>query len=505
MSRLKNYASALGSSYVALGANIVYSLVSVPLALSYLDNAFFALWGLSIQIAGYIALIDLGMTGTSRILIDYKDSKDDEAYGSVLQTSILVSVAQAALIAVVGTVAAFMLVPLLKVQTEMQRPFIVMVIGQCALMAAAFITRVFTYLLAAHQRQDVLNYSQVILFAANFAVLWLGFEAGLGVFSLLVAQFCSWILVGAITIYWCRRLSVFPSAGKWGRASWARFRELFAFGRDIFLFALGHQLIHASQVILVTRQLGLEAAAVWLICTRSFTLASQLVYRVFDSSCPALAEMIVRNEKEWLRHRFRSIVVLSCSVAVLAGVICAAANQPFVRVWTEGKAGWPVNHDVLFAVWLIITAFARCHVGLVGQTKAFRFLRYIYLVEGSWFIVISLLFLKTHGIPAMLLAAISGTLLFSFPYGAWRTARYFQISMREVLWVWSWPAVRFGLILLVIGWGTWWLVQPLNAWLKFGVTALILLISGGPLLVYLGVNTALRRELQARWQALRHS
>jgi len=33
------------------------------------------------QIAGYIALIDFGMGGASRILIDYKDQKGSGDYG----------------------------------------------------------------------------------------------------------------------------------------------------------------------------------------------------------------------------------------------------------------------------------------------------------------------------------------------------------------------------------------------------------------------------------------
>jgi hypothetical protein len=502
MSRLRNYAAALGSSYVALAANIVYTLASVPLALSYLDKASFALWGLSIQIAGYVALIDLGMAASSRILIDYKDQKDGGAYGGIIQTSILVGIVQAVLVAVAGVVAAFALVPVLDVPPSLEKSFRLIVAGQCAFMAAGFLTRVFAYLLVAHQRQDVINYLQIATFAGSFAILWLFFEAGSGVLSLLAAQAFGWILTAAVTIYWCWRVQLFPSRGKWGRPSWSRFSELFAFGRDIFVFVLGSQLINASQIILVTRQLGLDAAAVWVICTRSFTLAGQLVSRIFESSCPALAEMIVRQERSWLLHRFRSIVLLSSSAAVVIGMVCATANQTFVQIWTGGKAGWAVANDVLLAVLMVITASARCHVGLVGQAKDFRFLRYLYLVEGVWFILLSLLFLKSYGISAMILAAISGTLLFSFPYGTWRTARCFQISWREAIWNWSLPTLRLGLVLVVVGTILWWLTNPLSDWLAFGIRVTAGLICGGPLLFYLGIDSALRHELRSQARVL---
>src|ERR1044071_1888761 len=55
MSRFRKYAHSLVSGYVVLGANMLYTLASVPLALKYLGKPEFGLWALTSQIAGYIA------------------------------------------------------------------------------------------------------------------------------------------------------------------------------------------------------------------------------------------------------------------------------------------------------------------------------------------------------------------------------------------------------------------------------------------------------------------
>lgn len=82
MSRLKKFTHSLLSGYVALGANIFYTLASVPLVLHYLGKAEFGLWALVLQLSGYIALVDLGMAGSvSRILIDHKDDRIAFAIG----------------------------------------------------------------------------------------------------------------------------------------------------------------------------------------------------------------------------------------------------------------------------------------------------------------------------------------------------------------------------------------------------------------------------------------
>ena len=501
MSRIKNYASALASSYLAIIVNVAYTLASVPLALRYLENSELALWGLTLQIAGYVALIDFGMAGASRILIDYKDNKDDSAYGSVILTSALVSAVQGSLVLLAGVMLAFALPPLIRVPDELSAEFSWLVIGQCGMAAANFCSRIFAHLLSAHQRHDVLNYAQTGLFLVSFGVLWLCFERGWGIYSTLWAQLCGWVLATIIALICCLQLHLFPARPSWGRPTWAKFAEMFAFGRDIFMFVLGGQLIHASQIILISRELGLNAAAVWVICTRPFTLVCQFVYRIFDTSCPAFAEMIVRKERGQLLHRFRSIVVLSSSIAVLAGATFAVSNQPFVRVWAESKATWPIGTDVALALWLVVNACARCHVGLIGQTKEFRFLRYLYLFEGLWFVSWSLILLKPFGIVAMVAAGVSGTLLFSFPYGTWRTFRYFEIPWRDVVWRWSWPSLRFALAMLPIGLVVWRLTQPMGNIEKLLASSAVLVAAGVPLLFYVGLDAELRNEMRTRFLA----
>ena len=62
MSRSSLYVRSLASGYVTLAANTAFTLASVPLALHYLSENEFGLWALSTQLAGYIALVDFGMS-----------------------------------------------------------------------------------------------------------------------------------------------------------------------------------------------------------------------------------------------------------------------------------------------------------------------------------------------------------------------------------------------------------------------------------------------------------
>ena len=171
--------------------------------------------------------------------------------------------------------------------------------------------------------------------------MWTGFFLGWGVFSLLLGAAVSWCCGTVICAAGCHWLGIWPKAGEWGRASWGLFRELFNYGADVFLIGLGTQLILSSQTVLVSRELGLEAAALWSVMTKAFSLVSQLVRHGIGNAMPAFAEMQTRREWERLWGRFRTLFVAINSLAGVGAVLFAACNGPFIAIWLNGRFSWP--------------------------------------------------------------------------------------------------------------------------------------------------------------------
>ncbi len=502
MSRLKKFAHSLASGYVVLGANVAFTVASVPLATSRLSNSEFGLWALTTQIAGYVALIDLGMSGSvARILIDYKDDKNGGAYGSVIRTALLVGLAQGLIIAGLGVGLAVGLGPALKVPINLVPDFRLLILGQCGLLAASFLLRVFGHLLVAHQRYDMMNYPQVAGFTANYALLWLGLSSGWGVISMLWGQLAGLSVGTAFPAWACWRLGMFPTAGRWGQVTWTRFRELFSFGQDVFLFSIGSQLINASQIIVVTRCLGLDAAATWSVCTRTYTVVCQLVWRVLDATGATLAEMVVRGERERLLHRFRQVTMLSASVAVVAAVLFAAGNQAFVQVWMHGKFGWSPWTDVLLGVWLVLMTIQRCHSGLLGVMKQMRVVKYIYFLEGGAFVSMAVIMSRWGGFPAIAASSVACTAAFSFSFGFWQTKTEFALSWGEVAGRWLGPAARMMLIMPALAAACWMATRELPAAGAVVLRLGVLGTSGAWVLWRWGLDGELQQEILRRTPA----
>jgi hypothetical protein len=64
MSRRKRFFYPLGPGYAALIANLIYTGVSVPLALHCPSSALFGLWVVPAPISGYLTLLDFGVNSS---------------------------------------------------------------------------------------------------------------------------------------------------------------------------------------------------------------------------------------------------------------------------------------------------------------------------------------------------------------------------------------------------------------------------------------------------------
>jgi O-antigen/teichoic acid export membrane protein len=296
----------------------------------------------------------------------------------------------------------------------------------------------------------------------------------------------------------CIVLKLFPQAGRWGRVSWQNFRELFNYGKDVFLVAVGAQLIMASQVIIITRMLGPESAGVWGTGLRLFNLLNQVIWRVSDMSGSAFAEMLARGEIDRLCDRYRSVAILTFSLAGWAAVSFALCNSLFVPIWTHGKIHWPVANDWLLAVWMILLAVVHCHNCFILLTKQVGFMRYIYFLEGVVFVALSFLVARWGGLSAIIGCSILCAAAFSGAYGIRRVHRFFGIPLREVAVGWLRPMGKVLLFYLPAAGLTWWLLAPVAGVTRLGANALMAGSLGAYLFFRFGIPIAFRTELLRR-------
>jgi O-antigen/teichoic acid export membrane protein len=499
MSRIKNFSRNLTASYLQLVVNMIYSLVSIPLILHWLPQVEFGLWAVLIQLTGYISLIDLGMTSAvARLLVDHKDQRHTDDYGSLIKTAFWVSLSQGGIILFVIETSAPFLAVLMKIPAGYEQTFTNLIRLQGLVVAFGFTMRPLAQILYAHQRSDLSSFNDMMSLVCQLVMLWVFLTMGLGVYSFIYAGAC-YALVGPSVLFWhCHRLGFFPKKNQTGRASWMIFQDMFAYGKDVFLMGLGYQLTMASQTIIVSRTLGLDVAAAWAVGTKMFNMIIPLMARPFGASLPGLYEMLSRNEMDRLRHRFKDMVVLTSSLGALLGVAFALCNSLFVHVWTTGKITWSPLNDVLLGAWVFVLSITGTHANFVTVTKQIGGMRYVFFLEGCCFVLLASIVSAHWGLLGVIACSLFCTGFFSCLYALHRSRVYFQCSWPTLIIGWvlpSWQLLLMFAPLAVIVWFTGTALQPL--W-RLVINSLFTLIVGIGLFLRLGLPRGLILDLGNR-------
>jgi O-antigen/teichoic acid export membrane protein len=295
----------------------------------------------------------------------------------------------------------------------------------------------------------------------------------------------------------CRRLGLYAPKAYRGRFDPVLFKQLFHFGGDLFLLNFGAQLLSASQVIVVSRLLGIESAAVWAIATKIFSMAQQFVSKILESSVGGLTEIFVRKETDTLKKRFHDVVAISAVMAVAASAGIALMNGPFIEIWTAGKVSWSPWNNFFLACVLFSTAVTRCHTGLVGISKEIRGMKYANLIEGVAFVVFSVASVKSLGFAGILISALVCNICITGAYGVIRTASHFEIRNRHVIgWI-ARPAIILLLTLALFQLTLVPFISALGEVFRFGVGAALFIFCILPSIWVIGLDSPIKLELTA--------
>ena len=415
MGRSTKFISGLAFGYVTIAINVGYTLASIPIALHYLSKEEFGLWALITQITAYLMLLEFGLSGSvARFLADHKDHVHEENYGKIIRTGHWIFSIQGLIITLLAAGLSLPLASFMKIPEDLQNTFAILLTIQTIFAALHLSTRTHGSILWSHQRHDIINIASSLGLVMQFAVLWGGLAIGWKLNSLAFASFVNILVSLGITIFANTRLGYYPPINKKNeKFDSAIFRQLFHFGSGLFVINIGNQLASASQVVIISRIMGLEAASTWSVATKASSLSQTLVGRILDSSTPALTEMSVRGEEERLKKRFTDIVMITTAVAIGAMAGITLLNESMLKLWTSSKIFWDTLNNPLLGILILVTSVTRCYVAIAIIKRRITLIKYASLFEGVGFVVSSCYLVSHFGFPGLLVAAIASNLLFT--------------------------------------------------------------------------------------------
>jgi O-antigen/teichoic acid export membrane protein len=499
LSRKSSFLRGVSASWVATFITVAYSVASVPVALRYLSVEEFGLWMLVIQVAGYLSLLEFGMTAAAaRILIDHKDDKSEGSYGATILTSALFFLCLSVLIVAAGLFLAAPVIKLFAVPANLETVAVHLLKWQACATAITVACRIFGSILYANQRIDLLMLVGAVFQIISLLIVWAILWQGGGLWELPWAAVATAILSSVTLALGCLAAGLIPKRGQWQGPTLRQFGCIAKLGKDIFLVNVGTQFLEASQLMIVSRTMGVGAAAIWAVCAKIFTLVFQLLTKIEGTAIVYFSEMMVRGERAKLVTRFRDVYQTTAGIAAVSVVAAATINTNFVTVWAGEKLLWPQINNILLAALVYINCVLRCHTDIILVSKEIQGYRYVNFVEGTAFIVLSLWTATTAGFPGILISALACALLLRGTYSLWRSSRYFDIPLGTFVFPWLSRSLLAAMVLIPFA-AAGSLLAALTAdpWVALAIS---LLWSGSfslLILITVGIPKQIRTEIQS--------
>jgi O-antigen/teichoic acid export membrane protein len=482
--------------YGALVSQIFYSLASIPLTLSYLSKEEFGLWSLVSTISTYFGLLELGMTQAfTRHLFECKDSKKDGRYGRFFAAGTLTVLLVAVVMLVGGSAAALVAGGLLGIPPELQQPFRWLLLASVALASIHVAFRMVGAALYVHQRHDLIQLSQICVYVLMFLVLYLGLRAGWGVYSLLASTAVAgaWGLVFGFIA--CRVLGLYPPKGTWKLPQRDEWLSVLRYSRDVFILQVGGQLVNGLPMLLMPRLLGLEAVAIWTVCTRSFNILRQVVGKPFEYSVPMLCEMYARGETRRTAVRWIQVTQLVTALAVCVFSVGAANNSSFIRLWVGSHMLWPLLNDWLIAAMFFVLLCAAATFNSVGFRKQIGSIRFAPYLEAALIALNAWWMTRLWGLAGMIVLITAAPVLTRFWWGLHYLAAITGSKRSELLRESMLRPLAVLPFAALLAWACAHLHTLLPGYAGLFLSATIGTLLSGTLVLFLGVSQDVRNEL----------
>jgi O-antigen/teichoic acid export membrane protein len=405
----------MGIGYLSMAFSMAYSFLSIPLALGYLGKTEYGLWALVISITSYLNFSELGMTNSvQRHLIDLRASRPNKDYGAIFLTGAVVFGVIGCLCLLVGGGAVFVVTPLFRIPEAYLGTFECLLFGSVLLFSLSIGTRILGVPLYVYQRHDLYELSNIALYIIWIAVLWIGLRLGLGVYSLLLSQGVGFLWTCSFNIVVCSRLGLYPSRSEWSRPSKNIIREIGVYARDSFLQSLGQQLVNTLPMLLISRWMGLDAAAIWSVANRSYFILRQILGRPFQYGVSMMADLLSNKGQKAMLARWMDMSQLMTAAALALYPICAAMNREFLSIWTHGAIGWSRLDDLACGIYYFLLVSLFPWYGIVGINKKFGITRYTSLIEGVLLALLCWLLHARIGMTGILLSLIISKIVMGF-------------------------------------------------------------------------------------------
>lgn len=314
------------ASYFAFFSSTAWALVSIPIAVRYLDKESIGLWTTVNATLSYLMWMDFGIAqAAGRLLAPAVAANDQPEINRWWTATSSALWLQACLISMVGLIAIPFVTTFLPIPQALLVDARWLLAAGILVAAASFPLRAVPGLLTAQERFHWVPLISGFVPWVNLGVFYFLLKAGFGV----KAYVCA--MAAGTTLNWfCFKLLVAfgPQRPRFTRSgiSRARMRRLFGFSGGLMILGIVDTVINTLPAIILARFGGLGTVPVYNFSTKGPVLGASVIQRTYQAFQPAWQRSYVSGKSEKFRLQFESTGFLIAGLGTCGSTLILLLN-----------------------------------------------------------------------------------------------------------------------------------------------------------------------------------
>ena len=388
----------VGSSWFALGVNVLVGIFLSPYILHRLGDDAFGLWILIFSVTGYYGLFDLGIRSSIvRYVAKYSATDDRDELNRLISTAMFSYSLIGLSTMVITLIATYYVGSIFHVPASFLSTarWLLLMVGTSV--SLGFPIGVFSGILEGLQRFYVLNSISVAstFLRALLIVIALRHGGGLLIVALITVGLP---LIGGIANFFTV-LRILPLQLGLRYANWSSLRAIAGYSGTTFLIIVAQRLRFKTDALVIGTFLSAAAVTYFTIGSRLVDYAAETVSSLAQIFIPMSSQAQGKGDMDAVRkifvlgNRACAFIIFPITVAL------TMLGKSVIEAWVGAKyvaASYPVLLVLLYPTTLMLAQSASGRT-LWGLAKH-KVLAWVTLVEGVANLVLSVILVRRYGI-----------------------------------------------------------------------------------------------------------
>lgn len=441
----------VSANWGGFACSAIISFFLSPFVVHHLGNSAYGLWVLVASLTGYLGLLNLGVraTVTRYVAGFYAESNDDET-NAVTSSAFVIFLIAGLLAVLISVIIAVFVMPLFKIPITYQFAGRIIVVVAGFNVSAALVTGVFSGVLAALHRFDLMNIIEAGSGLLSALVVVLVLSAGKGLIALALVNFLFAFASGLV--YAWAAFRTYPALSiRLSKCDLEHIKLIFSFGIHSFLLQLSFNVIFHTDSIVIGAFLSVGLVTYFTIAANLMNYSRMLISGISTTMTPRASALEAMGQTSEVQLLLLKATRLATLVMLPIALTFILRGSSFIRLWMGPEYGERSGHVLwILSLALMFVAGDQVATAIMLGISAHKTVVLMVCIVALLNLSLSIVLARTMGILGVAWGTTLPSLLASLLFWPWYLQRTLNLPIHDyLLSAWLRPALAvapFGIL-----------------------------------------------------------